>query len=282
MRLAYFTAGSVGAGHAVRGLALGHALRRTGRPFTYRVFAPEGPFRAAEGPWTERVQIRREELQVPSAADGALARQLRAFRPDLLLVDMFWAPLRHVLPALACPAWLLVRKCPDRWFTGPPSAPFEPRQFQRIFAIEPFAPPVPHEPLDPVVIVNPDERQPEGSLRAKLGVTSSRRLVVALHAGVAGELDALAAADADVMRLDLAAPDALFPAAAWLHDADLILAGAGYNSFWEARWLDYAGRCRFTPFARPIDDQAWRLRACADVTPRQNGADALIRAALGG
>jgi hypothetical protein len=60
-----------------------------------------------------------------------------------------------------------------------------------------------------------------------------------------------------------------------------VATGAGYNSFWEARWLGYADRTTFTAFARPIDDQVWRVRECGAHTMRENGADALARAILG-
>jgi hypothetical protein len=55
------------------------------------------------------------------------------------------------------------------------------------------------------------------------------------------------------------------------------MTGAGYNAYWESKWLGFHHRCFFTPFPRPIDDQAWRVRECADHWPRENGADTLAR-----
>jgi hypothetical protein len=77
-----------------------------------------------------------------------------------------------------------------------------------------------------------------------------------------------------LVRLDLHASDAMFPAAEWLGDADAIHAGAGYNTFWETCWLGDRDRTTFTAFARVNDDQHARLAA-----PRHemkaNGADTL-------
>jgi hypothetical protein len=37
-------------------------------------------------------------------------------------------------------------------------------------------------------------------------------------------------------------------------------------------------KTRFVPFARRIDDQAWRLARCADAPLTENGADLLAMA----
>ncbi len=68
-----------------------------------------------------------------------------------------------------------------------------------------------------------------------------------------------------------------FPAAEWLGGADRIVAGAGYNAFWEAHWLGYAERTEWIPFRRTIDDQALRVELSRGMTPRENGADTLAR-----
>ncbi len=131
------------------------------------------------------------------------------------------------------------------------------------------------ERVDPVVVCNPDECEPPEALRRELGVPAERHLVVVAHAGELGEIESLRADGATVC--DLRQKDALFPLARWLGGADEIVCGAGYNAFWEARWLGYFPRARFTPFPRRIDDQAWRLHACAQVQMRGNGADTLAR-----
>jgi len=284
MRVAYFTAGTVGAGHFVRGVAIGRALARRGFAGEYRMFGPPLPFPAAAGTAYQPVPVVEEIVRDPARApESEPARALAAFAPDLLLVDMFWGPLRHVLPLAGCEAWLLVRTCPRVWFTGPPDTPFEPAQFRRLVAIEPFRHALLRERIDPIVVCNPDECRPRDALRARLGVPPDRPLVVVTHAGVRGELARIeeTAGGEAVARFDLFGPDAPFPIAEWLPGADRIHAGAGYNAFWEARWLGYAARTRFTAFARKIDDQAWRLATCRGYAMQANGADTLASWALG-
>lgn len=277
MRIAYFTAGTVGAGHLVRGLAVGRGLTRRGFDGEYRMFGPPLAYGIPPPPNHVAVAIAAEEARDPRRArESELARTLTEFRPDLLLIDMFWAPVRHFLPALGGEAWLLVRKCPGAWFVGPPDAPFAPGQFRRTLAIEPVRHLAITERIDPIVVCNPDECRPTTALRERLGVPPGETLTVVTHAGVAGEIDQIApAAGAGAVRCDLHAADPLFPLAEWLGGADRIHSGAGYNSYWEARWLGYAARTRFVPQRRRIDDQAWRIAACGDHVMQANGADVL-------
>lgn len=285
VRVAYFTAGTVGAGHHVRGLALERGLGRAGYRGEFRVFGPALPFAAdPQGGRRETVAVESDPLlRDPRAAPASrLAAQLRDYAPDLLLVDLFWAPLRWILSSLDCEAWLLVRLCPPHWLTGPPGLPFDPGQYGRIVAIEPLPERGARgavrgiETIDPVVVCNPEERRSAGALRERLGVAPGEELKVVVHAGRRGEVEELAAAaGAGAAVLDLYAPGAPFPAAEWLGGADGIWAGAGYNAVWEARWLGYAARTRWTPFRRSIDDQALRLELAPESAPRRNGADTL-------
>jgi hypothetical protein len=277
MRIAYFTGGDVGAGHLMRGLALQRALRRAAVEAEYRMFGPQLRFPILASLDYEVVPLVPAELRSPlRAPESALAQALEAYRPDLLIADLYWGPLRHILPIAGCPAWLLVRSCPRAWFGGPPDARFDPRRFRRIVGIEPVFHGVITEHVDPVVVCNPDETRPRGALRAHLGVAPDAPLVVVTHAGVPGEIDMLAAGAGDAtVRCDLFGDAALFPLAEWLGDADVVIAGAGYNSFWEAHWLGWAPRTTFTPFKRMIDDQAWRVATCSAHRMRANGADTI-------
>ena len=58
MRIAYFTGGTAGAGHVVRGIAIGRALVRAGYQGEMRLFVPVEPFaglRAAVAPFSPEV-----------------------------------------------------------------------------------------------------------------------------------------------------------------------------------------------------------------------------------
>jgi hypothetical protein len=282
VRVAYCTGGTVGAGHFVRGVAIARALERAGFDGTFGMFGPPLDFPVVRASSDYRPVAIRDDHWLRDrglAAGSELAQKLTAFAPDLVLVDLFWAPLRWVLPLLGCEAWLLLRLAPPVWFTGRRDLPFERDRYTRIVAIEPVED---HglgaTRIDPVVVANPDEVRPSGALREWLGADAGETLTVIAHAGERGELAALRAeAGAGAAVLDLYEPGAPFPAAEWLPGADLVVCGAGYNAFWEARWLGYACRSRFVPFPRTIDDQARRLLTLDDAAPRANGADVLAR-----
>lgn len=287
MRVAFFTAGTTGAGHLVRGLALGRALARAGFAGSYRMFGPVQGFAAAAAvarDW-HAVTIDDELLTSPDAAPSTdVARALALFAPDVLVVDMFWAPLRHILPLPGCESWLLLRSFPPAWLIGPPGLPFEGSQYARVVAIEPVAAPEVSDFVDPVVLVNPDECKPRGALRRRLGVPADRRLIAVAHAGEPGEIGQLIPATRPnevLVTFDLAAPDAVFPIAEWLGDCDAIHCVAGYNAFWEARWLGYADRTTFTTFLRRNDDARWRLSRGSSHVMRANGADTLASWIMG-
>ena len=296
VRIAFFTAGTTGAGHVVRGLAIERALQRAGAHHDYALFAPRVPLRLPARDCIRTVTIDHRELVGRArAAESELAQALREYAPDVLVVDLFWAPLRNILPLPACEAWLLVRSVPHEWFIGPPGHPYERSLFDRVIAIEPGAGlGHEHETIDPIVIANPDEMRPKGALRAALGLREGERLSVLSQVGKPGELAKLAdlrepqhaftfpGADGELpndLPTGVRVHDgtAFFPLAEWLDDADAIVSGAGYNAFWESHWLGYADRARFVPFARTIDDTTWRMRTCTGHVPLANGADEIAR-----
>jgi hypothetical protein len=273
LKVAYVTGGTVGAGHLMRGVAVRNALVRAGARVDFTMLGPPLPFENAIAAAGYRaVEMKPEPLmREVTARTSPLAQALVALAPDLVVVDLFWAPLRFVLPLLQAEAWLLVRRCPDAWLDGPPGLPFLPAQYARRFAIEPMDSRVPLEPLAPIVVCNPDECRSGGA---------AEDLIV--HAGKPGELDVLrAAAPPGARAVSLWDAGAPFPVAPLLPSARSVTCGAGYNAYWESRWLGHFPRTRFVPFERSIDDQPWRLLACADYAMRENGADVLARAITG-
>jgi UDP:flavonoid glycosyltransferase YjiC (YdhE family) len=298
VRVAYVTAGTIGAGHLVRAVALSRALSRAGFRGTLDVVGP--PAAHVFGLSHHAVPMVPRELGDASLASRSeLFRVLEGLAPDLVVVDLFWAPLAHVLPALHTRAWLLVRRVPPIWFVGPPGLPFSRGCYERVIAIEPGVVAPSDEHIEPVVVANPDELLERDALRRRLDIRDDEKLVVVAHAGAPGECATLAADEAmrdpsatiHAFAFDALAPvqgvkvhdgAELFPLATWLGGADAIVTGAGYNTFWEAQWLGHASRARFVAFERPIDDQAWRIATCRTHVPRANGADVLARRIVSG
>lgn len=286
MRVAYFTAGSAGAGHLVRGVALGRALARRGE-HDYRIFAPSSPFDRIAAPWLEAVTIEPALLRTSaSASDSAIARVLAAFAPDVLVIDLFWVPL--VFVPLPCPAWLLLRSVPPAWLVGPAEARFDRARYERVLAIEPAPGLEAFELIDPIVVTQRSDVRSREALAALLGQPASEPLRVIARGGLESDREALehAAHALDPgpwTTLDLSRPAAPFPAAEWLgalRAGDRLVACPGYNLYWEARVLGFATHTTWVPIARKHDDPAMRC-ALAGPPPGADGADTLAERLVG-
>lgn len=296
MKLAYFTGGTAGAGHLVRGIAIGRALERCGYPGEMRMFIPEEPMaglRSALEAFSPNVcPVDPEEVLDPLRGPGShLAEALVDYNPDLLIVDLFWAPLLYIRPLLDCEAWLIVRSCPPVWLRGSATAPFDTSQYERVIGIEPLEQEKIREFIEPIVVCNPDEAKTRTELCEKWGVDEASHIVAISHAGLFGEIDMLQADRAAnserkdeetfVMQSDLHSETAVFPLAAWLPAADQVYCFAGYNSYWESRWMGYAHKTRLRIIGRKIDDPLSRVNAGRSYKMRENGADVLARLILG-
>lgn len=300
-RVAYLTAGTVGAGHWMRGLALHRALVRGGARGRFLLASPslDLPAIASANDAGASMTLEHRAIAVDSsrvvipeeALASDAARALDAFGPELVVVDLFWLPFLHLVRSLRAPAWLLLRRCPPAWFVGPPALRFDASAFARVIWTEPCADgPIERAArVEPIVIANPDEVVRDPALRVRLGAASDRPLALVAHGGRAGEIDALESLAQErygathvIARADLHAPGAPFPLAPWLPQADAIVAAAGYNLAWETVWLGVRARATLVPFPRSIDDQATRAVVSAQHTMRDNGADQLARDALSG
>jgi len=292
VRVVYVTAGTVGVGDLMHGVALRRAAQRSGLPVSVSLVSPPLPFPAVRRLADHTaVEMDPAALVDPArAASTPLARALSSLKPDVVVVGHFWANVQRIIAQLGFEAWLLLRKAPPVWIKGPPQAPFAPSVFARRLEIEPVGFAGDFEQLAPLVVVNRDELVPAAAARAALlnGVDDDGRpLRLVFQAGNPGEAQALASSSSPSSSsyshtrvIDLRDNDAPWPVADLLLGADEIVSGAGYNAYWESRWLGTAAKTTLVPFARRIDDQAWRL-SLASLPMRENGADQLIRMLYG-
>jgi hypothetical protein len=280
MRLTFFTAGTHGAGHVVRAVALQRALERAARrDVQLTVVAPPSPFLRLVGEAARPTVVDASVLRDPARArESDVARAIADSAPDLVVIDVFWVPL--VFVPIPCPSWLLLRSVPPAWLVGPKEARFDERRYDRVMAIEP-APGLARFPsIDPVVVVGRNDREPRAALARRLGVEPDEPLQVIVRGGLesdAAVLSGIAAQKGGTWHhLDLHREDAPFPAAPLLAAADAVIAAPGYNTFWESRLLGFSARTTWVPIQRALDDAAWRASLPEDVIPPGNGADTLV------
>jgi hypothetical protein len=61
-----------------------------------------------------------------------------------------------------------------------------------------------------------------------------------------------------------------------LRDGDRVIAGAGYNLYWESHYFGFLPHMHFVGLSRKIDDQEWRASLERHpALPTLNGADIL-------
>ncbi len=293
MRVLFCSSGVAGSGHVALGLSIGNALRRRakaapGAEAEYRLLCVDSPFAPLAGrlgfdivtvpPEGER------ELGPGSYASSALYRAIVDYSPDLLVVDLFWFPLDSFLASLPCRKVLLVRQVDPRFFSIPlldRELRLRPGDYDLILRTEPgFETPFPSGEIDPIVIMNHDEILDRNEALANLRLAPDERACLFAFNGAEGEgamawksFSYLEDEGWRVVRSDNRS-GGLFPAARWFNAFDLLVCGAGYSAFWEARY--FGKEAFFVPYPRRFEDQARRIALFSDYTPRANGADELV------
>jgi UDP:flavonoid glycosyltransferase YjiC (YdhE family) len=105
------------------------------------------------------------------------------------------------------------------------------------------------------------------------------------HNGFAGEMEKIAAqefgagAAAKIVMSSNADGEGLFPLCDYAAGIDLLIAGAGYNSFYESAYFRIP--TRFMPQERRGGEQAWRVTQNTGFSFESNGADQLAGKIVG-
>ena len=287
MRVTFFSAGSHGAGHVTRAWALKQALARQAPHVAFTALLPPSPFLHRLGDSGRAVEIDHAALiTTATAATSPLAIAMAQSAPDVVIVDMFWAPLARI--ELPCPLWLMLRSVPPVCLVGPPEVPFDRSRYARILAIEPAPPLLEFEATPPVVATTTAappfalaRHAARSSLARLMAVSEGSPLHVVVSSGLPGDRAALEAEAAQRggpwHSFDGLADDAVFPLSPLLIGADAIIAAPGYNTFWESRLLGFDERCTWVPIKRSIDNTDWRAALPASVRYADNGADVIAR-----
>lgn len=220
--------------------------------------------------------------------ESKLYQSIVLYRPDVLVVDINWAHLDAFLRDLPCKKVFLTRQIDPRTFrfrTPDRELVFRPEDWDLVLRTEPgFDLPFPSESVEPLVIRNRDEILSAEAARADLGLASEDRSCLFAFNGKIGEgaeawksFSYLEDEGWTVVRSDNR-EGGLFPAMDWYNAFDLVVCGAGYNQFWEARYL--RKEAFFVPFPRRFEDQARRIALCSDYEFEENGADQVVRRIL--
>lgn len=264
MRIAFYACGG-GFGHGARALGLARACRSLG--LEGLLLAPRRlePFALWAG-------IRHEAPPVEPPSGQELREWvvsvLGRFRPEVLVVDVFprgvLGELREVLCALAPVRVLLTRHADPRFYQAP-GMERALREYRLVLATEPPAPALEAHPglrlVSPITLLEASELDPRPPRFEVLDLTG--------------------------LAPDLARPPSVVPAAPVLRGAAVVVAHAGYASYYEI--LQAGVPAVLVPLPRPLDDQFARargelgrpLRAPHEVVDRREEVQAALRRLAG-
>lgn len=292
LSILYYTGGTTGSGHIILGLTLAEAFRRAGESIGFSILSVESKYAGFADKFSLPYTLIPPEDEVVLGPDrwrdSALYRAIEAAAPDVLVVDIHWFALDSFLRHLPCKKVFLTRQIDPRTFrfrTPDRELVFRPEDWDLVLRTEPgFDLPFPSEAVEPLVLRNRDEILSSEAARADLGLGPGDRACLFAFSGRTGEgaeawksFSYLEDEGWTVIRSDNR-EGGLFPAMDWYNAFDLVVCGAGYNQFWEARYL--RKEAYFVPFPRRFEDQARRIALCSDYEFEENGADQVVRRIL--
>ena len=282
MRILYYTSGVSGSGRIVQGISIYNALVRNKIPADYLLLSSSPLSLLAEREGVPHAEIPLEnehQLSAESWPDSQLYHFLDSFRPDFLLVDLLWFPLHHFIRRLSCRKVFLCHQVDEHFFslkTPQNRISFQPGDYDLVLATEPFRSSIPLQPINPIVIRNRNEILGVEEARRRLQIEQSRSSCLFTFSGEAADVEEVKKtftylAEEGYQMVDA---DGLFPVVDYFNAFNLLICGAGYNSFWEA--IFFQKKSYFIPRPRKFENQAYRVAECQDYQFEENGADQLV------
>jgi UDP:flavonoid glycosyltransferase YjiC (YdhE family) len=278
-----------GSGHIVRALSVLFGLKRAGVDCDFQLLC-DSDFGVLAEPYCGVSWLKLQpELHLRDARRGELFLFINELDPDLLIVDGTWAPILPFIKYLRCPKVIIFRYYAEEWFSfrlpDGEIVSFDPSGYEAAFSTEPNFSRPGLASIDPLVIRNRNEILTRDEARKRLGAEDGKKLIVVAHNGFTGELEKIAAqefgegTEAKVVMSSNADGEGLFPLCDYAAGIDLLIAGAGYNSFYESAFFKIP--TRFMPQERRGGEQAWRVRQNAGYSFDSNGADQLAKEIVG-
>lgn len=284
MRVVFYTSATSGVGRLVTGMSIGNALVRRGITCTYTIVHSSSLGHIIEDFPAVRVPVETEnELSPGKWKKSVLFRTLSKLKPDILLVNHTWFMLHSFISELPGKKLYLSDQAFDSHFSVPlPSGAleFDPGQYDRVIAIEPFKSRIPMERINPIVLRNRDEILTREKALKRLGLDGSKRIALYSLSGRPEYYDAfrdkhshLEQEGYDVVYTGTWSGNWIFPAVDYFNAVDLIVCGAGYNQVWEANF--FGKKALFELLDVLYSDQRLRLKESENFHFDINGADQL-------
>jgi len=287
VNIIFYTSGISGTGRLITGIAIYNALQRRNIDCTFTMITHSTSGCLAEELGIEHVYLPLEneaQLSKKHYHTSLLYHTLSVLKPDVLIVYLQWFTVCEFLDELPCKKIFLVRQIDKRFFnieTPENYYEFNPRQYSSIISIEPYDHPFEVMHINPIIIKNPDEILPAHSAKQKLNVPDDKPVCCISISGYESESEIYNKYYDENIRKKYYCitssnynTDLLFPIVDYFNAFDLVICGAGYNSFWETRFFNK--KAITIPFKRVFEDQFYRVNNFSEFTFSTNGADQLV------
>lgn len=289
MRVLFLAPGATGSGHIVRGLSIAAALKRATVPHDFAILSADVPYISLAQRFGILISAlkreRLEELDTEHYRGSSLFADIGLFKPDILIVDQFWMALDAFIHELPCKKVLLTFQMDPSVFhlkIKENEYRFHPEDYDLLLRTEPgYEVPFESREINPMVMRNQDEILSKEAARANLMLAEEARACLFACSGEPAQVEEtwksfsyLETEGWTVIRSQHR-DGGLFPVSDWFNAFDLLVSGAGYCAFWEARW--FKKEAFFVSFPRRFEDQARRASLFSDYEFETNGADELVK-----
>jgi hypothetical protein len=287
MRVVFYTSGTTGSGRLVRGISIGNAIRRKDPSWQYVIISFSPFAHLADIFGIKHIELPPEDesqLSPDSYSGSHLYKTILSLNPDVLIIDLLWFPLYHFIRDIRCKKIFICHYVVDSFFAVPlkeHTLYFRPEDYDRMLAIEPFRNKFPFDEINPIIIRNRSEILSRKSAMDALGLADNgrKKCLVAFNARP-GDFDTHKKKYSHLERegYDMVYSTnyekGIFPAVDYFNAFDLIVCGAGYNQFWEAKYFDK--RTVLETIQGHFSSQEKRIKMGRNFHFDENGADQLV------
>ena len=284
MNILYYTSGVTGSGRVVRGISIGNALKRNGIDCSYKILSSSSfAFLVDEFNHIEIPPEKIDSFSNNNYGSSILHRTLIDLKPDILLVDLLWFPLSNFINKLFCKKIFLFRQTDDSFFSIPAAdgqLNFRAGDYDQVLAIEPFKSSIKTKSIHPIIIKNKNEIFSRKEAANKLDLDERHKACLLAYNGHPGDFKRVKKTYSYLedqgyqMVYTTNYEKGIFPVVDYFNVFDLIVCGAGYNSFWDT--IYFKKEAISIPTPTKVENQERRIKECQGYSFNENGADQLV------
>jgi hypothetical protein len=286
LKIVFYTSGTTGSGRLVRGLSIGTALTRSGIIANFTVLSSSPFGRLADDLNINHIEIpteSEEQLSKENFKNSILFKALTSLKPDILLIDLLWFPLYNFIDEIPGKKIFLWQRMAENYFSMElPSGKitYNPDQFDLVLAMEPFLGEGPDRKINPLILRNRNEILSKKKALQELSLNRKKNCLISYN-GHPGDFERVKKEytylknEGYYIVATTNYKGGIFPVIDYFNAFDLIICGASYNSFWEARFFNK--KAIFVPTNTRFVDGERLIQQFNNYSFKENGADQLVK-----